>query len=59
MCNSTQVDETREIMVDNIDKLLERGDKIDLLVDQTDGLQQTSLHFKKESKRLEVTFFRL
>lgn len=34
-----QVDEVKNIMVDNIEKVLERGEKIELLVDKTDNLR--------------------
>lgn len=39
-------------MVDNIDKILERGDKIELLVDKTATMQDSAFHFRKQSKRL-------
>lgn len=39
-------------MVDNIEKILERGDKIELLVDKTATMQDSSFHFRKQSKRL-------
>lgn len=35
----SQVDEVKNIMVDNIEKVLERGEKIELLVDKTDNLR--------------------
>ena len=39
-----QVDEVKSIMVDNIEKVLQRGEKIELLVDKTDDLvNQVSL----------------
>ncbi|KAL6511048.1 hypothetical protein OROGR_022172 [Orobanche gracilis] len=47
-----EVSEVRTIMVDNIDKILERGDKIELLVDKTATMQDSSFHFRKQSKRL-------
>lgn len=34
-----QVSEVKNIMVDNIEKVLERGEKIELLVDKTDNLR--------------------
>jgi Synaptobrevin len=37
-CNA-QVSEVKNIMVDNIEKVLERGEKIELLVDKTDNLR--------------------
>ncbi|KAG8371155.1 hypothetical protein BUALT_Bualt13G0057300 [Buddleja alternifolia] len=44
--------EVRTIMVDNIDKILERGDRIELLVDKTATMQDNAFHFRKQSKRL-------
>ena len=35
----SQVDEVKNIMVDNIERVLERGEKIELLVDKTDNLR--------------------
>lgn len=35
---STQVDEVKQVMSDNIEKVLSRGEKLDLLVDKTDNL---------------------
>ncbi|CDP06889.1 unnamed protein product [Coffea canephora] len=42
----------RTIMVDNIEKILERGDRIELLVDKTATMQDSAFHFRKQSKRL-------
>jgi hypothetical protein len=36
--HTTQVDEVKNIMSDNIEKVLSRGEKLDLLVDKTDNL---------------------
>ncbi|KEH29832.1 putative Longin-like domain-containing protein [Medicago truncatula] len=47
-----EVGEIRTIMVDNIEKILERGDRIELLVDKTATMQDSSFHFRKQSKRL-------
>ncbi|PPS04280.1 hypothetical protein GOBAR_AA16395 [Gossypium barbadense] len=44
--------EIRSIMVENIEKILERGDRIELLVDKTATMQDGAFHFKKQSKRL-------
>ena len=33
------MDEVKNIMVENIEKVLERGEKIELLVDKTDNLR--------------------
>lgn len=37
--HTTQVDEVKNIMSDNIEKVLSRGEKLDLLVDKTELLQ--------------------
>ncbi|KAE8693006.1 VAMP714 protein [Hibiscus syriacus] len=42
----------RTIMVENIDKILSRGDRIELLVDKTATMKDGAFHFKKQSKRL-------
>lgn len=39
-------------MVENIEKILERGDRIELLVDKTATMQDGAFHFRKQSKRL-------
>ncbi|KAM7274211.1 hypothetical protein ACFE04_028875 [Oxalis oulophora] len=48
----TEVGEIRSIMVENIEKILERGDRIELLVDKTATMQDSAFHFRKQSKRL-------
>ncbi|XP_028808281.1 vesicle-associated membrane protein 714 [Neltuma alba] len=48
----SEVGEIRTIMVENIEKILERGDRIELLVDKTATMQDSSFHFRKQSKRL-------
>ncbi|KAM0939791.1 putative Longin domain, v-SNARE, coiled-coil domain-containing protein [Dioscorea sansibarensis] len=47
-----EVNEVRTIMVENIDKILERGDRIELLVDKTATMQDGAFHFRKQSRRL-------
>mmetsp|Transcript_32976 Transcript_32976/g.52857 ORF Transcript_32976/g.52857 Transcript_32976/m.52857 type:complete len:86 (-) Transcript_32976:2235-2492(-) len=43
----SQIDDIKETMVENIEKLLQRGEKIDLLVDKTDRMQQAAFTFEK------------
>ncbi|CUM63424.1 uncharacterized protein PRCAT00000999001 [Priceomyces carsonii] len=45
-----EVDEVRQIMTDNINNLMARGDKINLLVDQTDRLASSALMFQKKAQ---------
>mmetsp|Transcript_40747 Transcript_40747/g.49429 ORF Transcript_40747/g.49429 Transcript_40747/m.49429 type:complete len:216 (+) Transcript_40747:146-793(+) len=40
-------------MVENIDKVLDRGEKLELLVDKADNLQGDAFRFKKSSTRLK------
>ena len=42
----------RGVMHDSIDKVLERGEKIELLVDRADRLETTATNFAKSSTRL-------
>jgi vesicle-associated membrane protein 7 len=48
-----EIDSVKDIMVENIDKLLERGEKIELLVDKTDRLNQQAFKFEKTSRNLK------
>ena len=47
------MDDVKNVMVDNIEKVLKRGEKIELLVDKTDNLNQQSIRFKKHSTQLK------
>lgn len=47
-----EVDQVRDIMVSNIDSLVERGEKLDLLVDKTENLSSQSVTFKQTSRNL-------
>ena len=47
-----QLEDVKGVMVQNIEKVLERGEKIELLVDKTDQMQQAAFKFEKSSKRL-------
>lgn len=44
-------------MIDNIDKVLDRGEKINLLVDKTQDLTDTALDFRIKSKKLKRTMW--
>eukprot|EP00525_Craspedostauros_australis_P006632 CAMPEP_0198133064 /NCGR_PEP_ID=MMETSP1442-20131203/59370_1 /TAXON_ID= /ORGANISM="Craspedostauros australis, Strain CCMP3328" /LENGTH=182 /DNA_ID=CAMNT_0043794169 /DNA_START=1313 /DNA_END=1861 /DNA_ORIENTATION=- len=48
----TQIDEVKGVMVQNIEKVLERGEKIELLVDKTDRLNQQAFRFESSSRAL-------
>eukprot|EP01004_Peranema_trichophorum_P007347 NODE_6124_length_923_cov_37.455000_g5533_i0.p1 GENE.NODE_6124_length_923_cov_37.455000_g5533_i0~~NODE_6124_length_923_cov_37.455000_g5533_i0.p1 ORF type:complete len:220 (-),score=13.87 NODE_6124_length_923_cov_37.455000_g5533_i0:211-870(-) len=48
-----QVETATNVMVANIDRVLERGEKIDLLVDKTQQIADDSYHFKRQSTSLK------
>ena len=52
-----QIEEVKEVMVQNIEKVLERGEKIELLVDKSEQLQQTSFKFENTSRQLQRTMY--
>eukprot|EP00007_Cunea_sp_BSH-02190019_P004482 CAMPEP_0174239026 /NCGR_PEP_ID=MMETSP0417-20130205/13209_1 /TAXON_ID=242541 /ORGANISM="Mayorella sp, Strain BSH-02190019" /LENGTH=192 /DNA_ID=CAMNT_0015317925 /DNA_START=86 /DNA_END=661 /DNA_ORIENTATION=- len=49
----SKIDQTKSQMTENLDLLLERGPKIDLLVDRTNTLDQQAYVYKQESKKLK------
>ena len=44
-------------MVQNIDLIMERGEKMDLLVDKTEQMQANAQQFKKTSQQLKDTLW--
>lgn len=38
-------------MIENIDKVLDRGDRLELLVDKTANLQGNTFRFRKQARR--------
>jgi vesicle-associated membrane protein 7 len=52
-----QIDQVKDVMVQNIEKVLERGEKIELLVDKTDKLNQQAFKFQKNSRTLRRTLW--
>lgn len=52
-----QLDEVKDVMIENIDRVLERGEKIELLVERTDQLNQQSFRFEKSSRMLKRTMY--
>ncbi len=48
-----QIDDVKNVMVRNIEQVLQRGEKIELLVDKTDRLNQQAFKFEKQSKKLK------
>lgn len=48
-----EINAVKDVMIRNIDKVLERGEKIELLVDKTEELDQQAFKFKKQAKNLK------
>ncbi|KAI3743619.1 hypothetical protein L1987_61329 [Smallanthus sonchifolius] len=46
-----EMSQVRTVMIENIDKVLERGDRLEILVDKTATMQNNTLCFKKQSSR--------
>ncbi|KNC73283.1 hypothetical protein SARC_14157 [Sphaeroforma arctica JP610] len=49
----SEVDDVRKVMVQNIEKVMQRGEQIEVLVGQTDNLNQQAFQFKKKSTALK------
>lgn len=47
-----EIDSVRGIMTENIERVLERGERIDLLVDKTAGLEMGAREFRVRSRGL-------
>lgn len=45
----------RNVMIENIDKVLERGDRLELLVDKTANMQGNTFRFRKQARRFRST----
>jgi vesicle-associated membrane protein 7 len=48
-----QIEETRAIMADNIDHVIRRGEKLEVLIDKTEELENSALLFKKKTTKLK------
>lgn len=52
-----KLEAVKDVMVQNIEQILERGEKLELLVDKTDQLSQTAFQFQKSSRKLRQAMF--
>lgn len=52
-----KLDDVKNVMVQNIEMVLERGEKLELLVDKTDQLNATAFTFEKSSRKLKEAMF--
>ena len=48
-----KIDSVKETMTQNIDRILDRGDRIELLVTKTDKLQEQAFFFNRQAKNLK------
>ena len=48
-----EVSSLREVMVDNIEQLFERGERLELLVEKTEGLAENAFVFKRGATTLK------
>ena len=53
----SQIDDVKDVMVQNIERVLERGEKIELLVDKTDRLNQQAFRFESSSRELRRAMY--
>lgn len=52
-----QIESVKDVMVENIEKVLERGEKIELLVDKTDKLNQQAYKFERSVSNMHILFY--
>ncbi|KAJ2727066.1 hypothetical protein GGI07_000184 [Coemansia sp. Benny D115] len=52
-----EVAQVKDVMVQNIERVLERGDRIDVLVDKTHGLSNAAFAFRKRSTALKRKYW--
>jgi vesicle-associated membrane protein 7 len=54
---NTKLDDVKNVMVQNINMVLERGEKLELLVDKTEQLQSKALKFERSTHKLKQVMF--
>ena len=52
-----KLEDVKNVMVKNIEMVLERGEKLELLVDKTDQLQTQAFQFNRSSRKLRSAMF--
>ncbi|XP_074574302.1 vesicle-associated membrane protein 711-like [Curcuma longa] len=50
-----EMSQVRNVMIENIDKVLERGERLELLVDKTANMQGNTIRFRKQARRFRST----
>ncbi|CAM9122016.1 unnamed protein product [Ascophyllum nodosum] len=57
LATQQKLDEVKDVMVASVELVLERGERLELLVDKTDNLQQQAFRFENTAKRLKNNLF--
>lgn len=52
-----ELDEVKGVMVENIERVMERGERLELLVDKSEQLNQASYKFERSSRSLKNALF--
>ncbi|KAJ2006364.1 hypothetical protein GGI04_001174 [Coemansia thaxteri] len=52
-----EIAQVKDVMVQNIERVLERGDRIDILVDKTNSLNNAAFAFRKRSTALKRQYW--
>jgi len=52
-----EINEVKSTMVENIEKVIDRGEKIELLVDKAENLQDQAFKFKKQAKAVKQKYW--
>lgn len=53
----TQIDEVKGVMTQNIEKVIERGERLDDLMDKTEELEATSANFQRTSRKIAKRYW--
>jgi vesicle-associated membrane protein 7 len=54
---NSKIHDVKDVMVKNVEILLERGEKLELLVDKTDRLHQSAFKFERSGRHLRIALF--
>jgi len=52
-----KIEDVKNVMVQNIEMVLERGEKLELLVDKTEQFQNSAFTFQKQTRKLKEAMF--
>lgn len=49
----TKIEDIKADMIDNLDKVLERGEKLEVLVEKTEDVKNAASHFRKGTRKVK------